>query len=681
MTSNPSVKKILFGGDWNPEQWGQKEREEDMRLLPKAGVDIVTVNVFSWASLQPSEDEYDFSDLDKIIDMAEKAGMSICLATSTATAPAWMAKKYPEILRVDIEGRKHQFGGRQNSCPNSAVYRKYSALLAARLAERYGNHKSVLAWHISNEYGGLCYCERCRAAFRAWLKNKYGSVEKLNEAWNTAFWGHKYYDWDEIQVPMNTSEQWAANRTTCQIQTIDYCRFQSGSLLECLDLEANELKKFSPKIPITTNFMGGPYRELDYHEWARHLDFVSLDNYPSPNDSYSYVAFNLETTRGCKPGKPFVVMEQTPSVTNWQPYNSLKRPGALRMQCWQEVAHGADAVMFFQMRRARGCCEKWHGAVIDWRASEETRVFKEVSKIGGELRALGGEILGSTQDARVAVIFDWDCLWGTMFSAGPSADFDYSSEVFKYYDAFSRENIPVDVIARDEDLSKYKVLVAPALYMLREETARSIKEFVRAGGTLVTTCMSGMVDKNDLATLEGFPGLLREVAGVWVEETDALLPSRKNSFHIESGDLRGDYPAAILCDIIHLEGAEAVAVYGSDFYKGTPAICRNDFGAGEAWYVGSCAASGNDALLRKLARHVCARRGISPLAEPLENVEVTKRVSRDGRVFLFILNHSGETARVAVPSGGVERLTGAKIAAGEFAAVAPNDVAVVALSK
>ena len=422
MINAKTVKKIPFGGDYNPEQWDEETRKNDMKMLPQADIDILTLNVFSWAKLQPSEEEYDFSDLDRIMDMAEDAGMNVCLATATATHPAWMARKYPDVLRVDLDGRKRKFGARQNSCPNSPTYRKYSVLLAKKIAERYGKRKSVLAFHISNEYGGLCYCENCEKAFRLWLKNKYKTIQKLNEAWNSSFWGHTYYDWEDIQVPMNTSERWPVNRTSCQIQTIDYYRFQSDSLLECYRLEADVLKSVSPQIPVTTNLMG-TYPELDYHKWAPYMDFISWDNYPSPDDPYTRVALNHEVMRGCKREIPFALMEQTPSVTNWQPYNSLKRPGVMRLQSYQAIAHGADTVMFFQMHRSRGCCEKFHGAVIDHYARTDTRVFRETAQLGSELKKLGAKFLGSVQKPQVAVLFDWNCMWGITFSAGPSVDF------------------------------------------------------------------------------------------------------------------------------------------------------------------------------------------------------------------------------------------------------------------
>jgi len=290
-------EKIAYGGDYNPEQWPEDTWEEDMRLLKLAHVDILTLNVFSWAALQPSEEEYRFEKLDKIMELARKHNMKVCLATSTAAHPAWMARKYPEILRTDFTGIKRKFGARHNSCPNSLVYRKYSVRLAEKLAERYGDCENLVAWHISNEYGGECYCENCEKAFRVWLKKRYKTLEELNRAWNTSFWGHTFYDWEEIVLPNQRSEHLDEDHTAAQTISIDYRRFNSDSILDCFRMEYDAVKKFTPDIPVTTNLMGA-YKALDYHKWGNYMDFISWDNYPSNEDSISKTAWNHDLMRG-----------------------------------------------------------------------------------------------------------------------------------------------------------------------------------------------------------------------------------------------------------------------------------------------------------------------------------------------------------------------------------------------
>jgi beta-galactosidase len=360
MRFSNKVNKIVYGGDYNPEQWPEEIWADDMRLLKEANIDIVTLNVFSWAALQPSEETYDFSKLDKIMEMVRDNGLQVCLATSTGAHPAWMAKKYPDILRTEFNGLKRKFGGRHNSCPNSPTYEKYSVRLAQKIAERYRDYNNIVAWHISNEFGGECYCENCEKAFRVWLKKKYQTIENVNRAWNTAFWGHTFYDWDEIVLPNLLSEHFEQDRSQFQGITVDYKRFNSESILECYKREYDALKAITPDIPITTNLMGF-YKPLDYKMWAKYMDVVSWDNYPSNEDSPAQIAMSHDLMRGINGGEPFLLMEQTPSVTNWLPYNALKRPGVMRLWSYQAVAHGSDSVMFFQMRRTVGACEKLHG--------------------------------------------------------------------------------------------------------------------------------------------------------------------------------------------------------------------------------------------------------------------------------------------------------------------------------
>jgi len=644
------LPKIWYGGDYNPEQWDDPDIwNEDIRMFKLAGIDVATLNVFSWAMIQPDETTYNFEFLDAAINRLYENGIYICLATGTGAHPAWMARKYPDVLRVDYQGRKRKFGGRHNSCPNSPTYRKFSALLAERLAERYKDYPAVVAWHVSNEYGGYCYCERCEAAFREWLKKRYGTLENVNQAWNTRFWGHTFYDWDEIVAPNELSEEWDGNRTNFQGLSLDYRRFQSDSLLECYKLEYDAIKKHTPHIPVTTNLMGA-YPELDYFAWAKHMDVVSWDNYPSIDTPVSLTAMTHDLMRGLKSGQPFMLMEQTPSQQNWQPYNALKRPGVMRLWSWQAVARGADTVMFFQLRRSVGACEKFHGAVIEHAGHEHTRVFREVAELGEELRRLGDRVIDARVEAKVAILYDWENRWAVSLSSGPSIALDYLKEVHKYYDALFRRNIQVDMIGVDEPLDKYDIVIAPVLYMVKPGYAAKLEAFVGRGGTFVTTFFSGIVDERDIVRIGGYPGELRRLLGIWAEEIDALPPDRKNRIVMTKpfGDLAGEYACGLLCDLIHLEGAEAIAVYGDDFYAGMPVVTVNRFGAGQAWYVAS---SPEAAFLEGFLGRLCADRNIRPLvARAPEGVECSRRV-KDGRGVLFLLNHNADAREVDLWEG------------------------------
>ncbi|MHA7581338.1 beta-galactosidase [Paenibacillus vandeheii] len=631
------LPKMFYGGDYNPEQWDHETHLEDLRMFQLAGIDIATINVFSWALIQPDEVTYNFEGLDQFINSLYENGIYICLATSTAAHPAWMAKKYPDVLRVDADGRKRKFGGRHNSCPNSPTYRKYSEKIADKLAERYKDHPAVLVWHISNEYGGDCYCDNCEKAFRVYLKERYQTLEQLNKAWNTNFWGHTFYDWDEIVLPSNLSEHWGNNNSTFQGISLDYSRFNSDSMLDCYRLEYEAIKKHIPDSVVTTNLMGF-FKQLDYFKWAKHMDIVSWDSYPGLATPVSYTAMAHDLMRGLKDGQPFMLMEQTPSQQNWQPYNSLKRPGVMRLWSYQSVAHGADTIMFFQLRRSIGACEKYHGAVIEHVGHENTRVFREVAELGKELQLLGNKTLDATVDAKVAVVFDWENWWAIEKSSGPTVALNYVDQIHKYYAAFFRRNIQVDIVSVDTDISKYDIVLAPVLYMVKPGFAAKLEKFVEAGGTFLTTFFSGIVNESDIVTTGGYPGELRKLLGIWVEEIDALLPEQKNSIVLKEsyGDLQGEYGCGMLCDLLHSEGAEVIAEYGDDFYKGMPVVTRNTFGQGEAWYVAS---DPEDRFLDGLLGQLAAAKNIDSLLNTPEGVEVTAR-TKDGQQYLFVMNHN-----------------------------------------
>lgn len=652
---NKKLPKIWYGGDYNPEQWDESVWQEDIRMFNIAGIDVATLNVFSWALNQPDENTYNFEFLDETIDRLYKNDIFICLGTSTAAHPAWMAKKYPDVLRVDFDGRKRKFGGRHNSCPNSPTYQKYSQKMASKLAERYKDHPAVIIWHVNNEYGGYCYCDNCTQRFREWLMERYETLDKVNKVWNTRFWGHTFYDWDEIVPPNSLSEEWE-NNTSFQGISLDYRRFQSDSLLHCFKRERDAIRKHTPHIPITNNLMGF-YHELDYFKWAKEMDVVSLDNYPRINTPVSMTAMKHDLMRGLKGGQPFMLMEQTPSQQNWQPYNSLKRPGVMRLWSYQTIARGADTILFFQLRRSIGATEKFHGAVIEHVGHEHTRVFRESAKLGKELENLSDKIIGAHVPSKVAIVYDWENRWAIDLSSGPSIALDYLDEVHKYYDAFYQQNIQVDMIGVEEDLSKYEIVIAPVLYMIKNGYAKRLEKFVENGGTFVTTFFSGIVDENDLVTLGGYPGELRNLLGIWAEEIDALHPDNKNRIKVKDtiGALKGEYECNILFDLIHSEGAEVIAEYGDDFYAGMPVVTKNKFGKGQAWYIAS---SPDHTFLQDLTSTLCIEKGVRPLLKSDPGIEASTRV-KENNSYLFIMNHNNNVSHFDLGNEGkIDLLTG-----------------------
>lgn len=642
--------RILFGGDYNPNQWPKEIWEEDIRIFKKASINSATVNVFSWAKIQPSENCYDFEELDQIIEKLSTEGFDIVLATSTAALPAWMFKKYPEVARTDYDGRHHKFGQRHNACPNSLVYQKYAERLATKLAERYGENPQVTCWHINNEYGGECYCDNCEKAFRVWLKDKYHTIEALNKAWNMEFWGHTVYEWDEIVLPNALSEGIGYDKTAFAGISIDYRRFNSDSLLKNYMMERDAIRKIDPTTPITTNLMG-TFKGLDYFKWAKEMDLVSWDNYPSYNTPWSLVAMTHDLMRGLKQ-QPFMLMEQTPSQQNWQPYNSLKKPGQMRAQSYQTIAHGADTIQYFQLRRSIGACEKFHGAVIEHVGHEDTRVFRETAALGAELAQLS-DIIGTQTQAQVAVIFDWDNYWALEYTSGPTVDLKYVEQIHRYYRYFYEQNIAVDLVPVDADLSKYKLVAAPVLYMIKEGMQERLTDFVMQGGALLTTYMSGIVDQSDNVHLGGYPGPQRELAGIWVEEIDALAPEQSNGVSLVNEDLTGT--SNLVSDLIHLENAEALAHYTSNFYAGMPAVTKNTFGDGTVYYFGGQL---EDQLQDQLFKTIVEESDITPVIEEATKLEIACRENEEAKFFVIINFHEEAQPLPEMFVGKTDLLTG-----------------------
>ncbi len=626
-----AFKRMLYGGDYNPNQWPREVWNEDMRMFRDAHINSATINVFSWAKLQPNENTYDFSCLDEMVDMLSKENYDIVMATSTAALPAWMVRDYPETMFADYEGRRHHFGGRHNFCPNSQVYRKFASALTRKLAQRYAGNPHITCWHISNEYGVVCYCDNCRKAFQEWLKNRYHTIEALNQAWNMEFWGHLVYNWDEIVVPNVLGDSFNGNRTNFAGLSIDYCRFQSESILDCYKMERDVIREYIPNALITTNLMG-TFKALDYFKWAKEMDIVSWDNYPSYDTPWSMTAMTHDLMRGLKDAN-FMLMEQTPSQQNWQPYNSLKRPGQMRAQSYQTIAHGADTVQFFQLRRSAGGCEKFHGAVISHAGTENTRVFREVAALGKELEEIGPQVLKTQKHSEIGLIFDWENYWALEYTSGPSTDLRYVDQIHQYYEYFYQRNYSVDMIPADADFSRYKIIAAPVLYMVKAGMKEALEEYVRNGGILITTFMSGIVNESDNVYLGGYPGPLRELAGVFVEEIDALAPEQRGSVTFGDGT---EAECSLLCDLMHAEGAEVLASYSSDFYAGMPAVTRNSYGKGTVYYVGTQLAA--EGLARVLSQ-AAEESGVKASVPEETGLEITCREGEGIRLY-FVMNLS-----------------------------------------
>ncbi|MFI0937561.1 beta-galactosidase [Streptomyces sp. NPDC021020] len=660
--SLPVTPSTPFGGDYNPEQWPEHVWKDDYRLFDAARIDTVTLGVFVWAKTQPAEDTYDFAVLDRAVDEAEAQGRRICLATGTGAHPAWLARAHPDVTRTDFEGRKHRFGQRHNSCPSSPAFRRLSAELAGRVAERYADRPSVIAWHIGNEYGGACYCDLCAAGFRDWLRERYGTLAALNSAWYTDFWSHTFYDWDEIEPPSALTEHWRGpDHTAFQGITLDYLRFMSDAMLANFRDEKAAIRRFSPDLPVTTNFMG-MYRPIDYHRWAEHLDFASWDNYPPENTTPAWMGLSHDLMRGLKGGQPFWLMEQAPTTTACRDVNPVKRPGVMRLWSWQAIAHGADAVLYFQMRASRGASEKLFGAVINHAGRDDTRVFREVAALGAELEGFGAVALGARTPAKVALLFDWDSWWTLEISDGPNRHVRYPQVVLSYYRALWEAGVDVDVVPVTAALDGYDVVVAPALHMVKGDLAERLEAVARRGGSVLASYLSGRVDESDNAFLADVPGPLAPLMGIRIDEWDAREPDFTNPVLIGSGPDAVESAARLVFELVIPQGAEVIGSYQADFYAGTPAVTRNSYGAGHGWYV---AAGLDQAGVDRVVRQVLDTAGVATRHPGLPQLETAARVAPDGTRLLFLLNHGDQPVTAPAVVGGTDLLTGDTFAAGE----------------
>ncbi|MDH2330568.1 beta-galactosidase [Paenibacillus polymyxa] len=645
------VPRMLHGADYNPEQWQHYPDvlAEDIRLMKLAKCNVMSVGIFSWVSLEPEEGVFTFEWMDRILDSFAENGIYAFLATPSGARPAWMSQKYPEVLRVEANRVRNLHGFRHNHCSTSPVYREKVRIMNTKLAERYANHPAVIGWHISNEFGGDCHCDYCQEAFRAWVEDKYGTLDKLNHAWWTTFWSHTITDWSQVESPAPHGE------TQVHALNLDWRRFVTDQTADFIKHEIVPLKAANPAIPVTTNLMEF-FEGLNYWKFADLLDVISWDSYPTWHDregddsrQAAKVAMMHDIIRSIKGGKPWMLMESTPSLTNWQDVSKLKRPGMHLLSSLQAVAHGSDTVQYFQWRKSRGSSEKLHGAVVDHVGHEHTRVFGDVTEVGNALEKLE-EVIGTSVPAEAAVIFDWENRWGINDSQGPrNKGVKYEETAEAHYLALWEQGVPVDVIHMDADFSKYKLLVAPMLYMVRSGVGERIQKFVENGGVFVATYWSGIVDEHDLCFLGGFPGPLRKTLGIWSEEIDGLHDHDRNHILPVEGnelDLQGEYEAVELCDLIHTESAEVLAVYGSDFYAGRPALTVNRLGEGKAYYI----ASRNTGLFHShFYRSLIDDAGISKALNVKLPHGVNTAIRTDGvHDYIFILNFTHEPQKITL---------------------------------
>jgi beta-galactosidase len=647
----PGYPHILHGGDWNPDQWRDEPGvlEQDFALMEKAGCNTFSIGIFAWAALEPEEGRFEFGWLDEVMSGLAKRGFHAFLATPSGAKPRWMSEKYEEVRRRNAQGVRELHGSRHNHCFSSPVYREKVRIINTKLAERYKGHAALAGWHISNEYSGGCYCDYCLAAFRAWLKTRYADLAALNRAYWAAFWAQKFQSWEQVdprESPMDGLN-------------LDWDRFVTHQTVDFMKNEIAPLKAATPALPVTTNMMGF-FAGLDYWRFTAISDRMSWDSYPRQREwpQVVGVAMTHDLYRTMKGGLPFILMESTPSNTNWQTTPSLKKPGQHRQEMLIAIGHGADTAMYFQWRKSRGAFEKMHGAVVDHEGSERTRVFQDVAEVGALFHKLD-DVVGTTARPEVALVNDWESRWALTHTQGPRRAGDGSSRFDKeyvptltdHYRPFWKLGISVDVIESLSDLGPYRLLVAPMLFMLKPGVAARLKAFVERGGTLVLTYLSATVNETNLVFRGGLPGDgLRQVAGVWAEEIDSLEADPPQRIVAAPGNalgLTGEHPVREYCERVHPEGATVLATYKTDFYAGMPALTVNRFGAGRVYYLAARPASDSfhDGLVRGLVAELKLARNLD-VALP-EGVTVQKR-SGGGKTFLFVHNCTGQEQVLAL---------------------------------
>ena len=658
LNMNFKTDKLLHGGDYNPEQWLKRPDilEQDIHMLEESGCNVVTLGVFSWSTLEPEEGNFQFGWLEEIIENLYRKGISTILATPSGARPKWMADKYPEVLRVDDTRRRMLFGERHNHCYTSPVYREKTAIVNRKLAERLGRHPGVILWHISNEYGGECHCPLCQSAFRKWLKERYGTIENLNDQWCTTFWSHTYQNFEQIESPSSIGER------NLHALNLDWKRFVTDQTADFIRHEVQALRDGGSSLPVTANLMYY-YQGLDYFKIAKELDIVSWDTYPTwHKEEVIETAYDNgmchDLMRSLKK-KPFFQMESCPTSTNWQSVSKLKKPGVLFAQSMQAVAHGGEGALYFQVRQSRGASEKFHGAVIDHYGGNDTRVFREVSRTGDAMKRLS-QLAGSMVRSKAAIVYDWDSQWAMEDSQGPrNKGLHYLEAVQKFYRGFRRQGLNVDLVDMDCEIESYEILALPMVYMFKAGFAQKIRTFVKNGGVLVTTYWSGIADDTDRCFLNGTPHDLMDVLGIRSTEIDGLYDWEENQMVPEEGNELGltrSYTCRYLCDLVEMRGARTLMTYGSDFYKGYSALTANDYGKGSAWYV---AADGEQAFyedfIRALLKH-CSISGAVECDIPC-GLEITTREKEGVRYYLY-QNFGTEPVKIPIPEADVECIYG-----------------------
>ncbi len=638
---------MKIGVDYYPEHWGEDYWKEDVAAMSRAGVQIVRIGEFAWGMMEPEEGKFDFQWLDKIVSMFTEAGIEIVLCTPTCTPPQWMFEKYPEIIQVGTDGKRVPIGIRGHRCMNSPLFRDKVKTMIQKLVHHFKDNENIAAWQIDNELeANFCCCPVCAEKFREYVKKKYKTIEKVNEAYGNDVWSGRYTSFSQINPPFGTHQTWLNPS-----YMLDFNRFASESTVEYLNFQAGLIREIVPQMKLTTNNWL-PENIPDFYKLFENMDFVSYDNYPTtvipedPEELYSH-AFHLDLMRGIKRKNFWIMEELSGSLGSWMPMTATPEPGMIKGYALQAAAHGADAVLHFRWRTAKSGAEMfWHG-LID-QSNIPGRRFEEFCSLTGTLKE--NPVPEETEiHNQAAILYSTESEYA--FKIQPQVEgMHYFTQLKAYHDAFTANGVGVDMIDANSDFSGYRIVVAPALFLADEELAGRAEEFVRKGGHFVLTNRSGVKDENNQCVCRALPGIFADLAGVYVTEYDPVglkkqrIRIQKDSWKqgsilcvsAEDKDTafaRDELCCSLWCDILGIETADVLAVYGENFYENAPAVTRNHFGQGECYYVGTVLnRRGMISLIGEIVR-VAGAEHIMGL--PL-GVEYTVRESEKERIhFLF----------------------------------------------
>jgi beta-galactosidase len=583
--------RIWYGGDYNPDQWPQEVWDEDIRLMREAGVNIVSLGIFSWDHIEPSEGRFEFGWLDRIINMLGHAGIAVDLASATASPPLWLTQKHPEVLLRDQKGHTVWPGARQHWRPTSPIFRSYALKLCRALAEHYKDNPYIVAWHVGNEYGchnRFDYSDDAMNAFQEWCRQKYSTPEAVNEAWGAAFWSQEITDFSQIIPPRYVG---GVGSFTNPSKMLDFKRFCSDALKAFYCAERDELSRITPQIPLTTNFMvNAENAQLDYDNWGSEVDFVSNDHYFLPGKPHlDELAYSASLVDGIARKRPWFLMENSTSAVNWRPINYRKEPGQLIRDALLHLSMGANAICFFQWRQSQVGAEKFHSAMLP-HAGEKSQVFRDVCELGDDLDKLSDAgILSTTlKKSDIAIVFDYESEWATENLATPTQQVRHVSEPLNWFRAFADHGVTADVVPVAGPWDAYSVAVFPSVYLLSEKNAQRIRKYVKGGGKIIVTYYSGIADEHDHIWLGGYPGAIRDVLGVRSEE---FVPMGEGNGTMSYLELTDGTMARDIADRITdvAQTARVLASYKAAEHTGmndVPAVVLNRFGSGLAGYVG-----------------------------------------------------------------------------------------------